>query len=169
MGINTERYGGALGRAREERDSIREKEGLTLRIPGYEDLQVEYKLMSEAETEAVAKQVQAAQRSEKSKKVIDAVLDFLIASCKAIKVRDDNGKMDDLVDDEEQPVRFDATLAEFLGFDFETAKDVVLETFSPKGKDGLRRNPDAPMDHFQAIASWRRGRSHEIDSDLLGE
>lgn len=169
MGVNADRYGGALGRAREQRQAILRKEGLTLRIPGYEDLRVRYKLMSEKVTEEVAKQVQAAQRSEKGNKVIDAALDFLIAACKVIEVRGEDGKFEDLVDDQDQPVRFEASLAEFLGFEAETAKEIVLETFSPEGEDSLRRNPDAPMDHFQAIALWRRGRVHEIDSDLLGE
>ncbi|HEX5592023.1 MAG TPA: hypothetical protein VFX35_01605 [Solirubrobacterales bacterium] len=170
MPIN-EKYAGAVGRAREQRDKIRGKSSLELRIPDYEDLQISYKLMSEKVTEEVAKQIQKAQRSERGNLVIDAAVNFLISACRAVQVRSgESGKFEDLVDDEDQPVRFDETLAEFLGFEFETAKDVLLETFSPKGdEDGLRRNPDAPMDHFQALASWRRGRAHEIDSDLLGE
>ncbi len=167
MGVDTERFGGTLGRLREQRESIRSEETLDLRVPGYDDLQVRYKLMSEKATEEVAKKIEAAQRSGSGRKNLDAVADFLIAACDSVLVRDGDG-FECLVDDSGVPVRFDATLAEALGFESETARDIVLETFSPKGDDGLRRHPDSMIDQFMAIASWRRGRAYEIDRDLLG-
>lgn len=167
MGVDAERFGGALGRARAQREKIRSEETLDLRVPGYDDLQIRYKLMSEKATEGVAKRIEEARRSGSIKKNLDAVADFLIAACDSIRVRVGD-EFEVLVDDQDNPVRFDADLAEVLGFEFETARDIVLETISPLGDDGQRRHPDAIIDQFTAIAAWRKGRAHEIDQNLLG-
>lgn len=163
----TPNHGSTLARIREQRDSIRRQNKLDLRVPGYEDLKVSYKLMTEGQTEKVARKIESAQRSGDGKKSLDAAADFLIAACDSILVRVEDG-FEPLVDDERATVRFDSRLAEMLGFEAGSAREVVLETFSPEGDDGLRRNPDAMIDHFTAIASWRRGREYEIDRDLLG-
>jgi hypothetical protein len=171
-GVSADRYGGTIGRIRNQREKIRAKDKLDLRVPDYEDLQIRYRLMSEKATEDVARKIEAAQKSGSSKKNMGAVADFLIAACESILVRVGDG-FEPLVDDEGQAIRFDASLAEVLGItgagEELRAQEIVLETFSPEGDDGLRRNPDAMLDHFMAIAAWRKGREHEIDRELLGE
>jgi len=171
----TERYGGALARVRQQRDGIAAKDCLDLRVPGYEDLQVRYRLLPEKESEALGRQVEAAQRSNASnRKVMTLSADLLVKSCRAILVRvADDKPFEELVDEHHRPVRFDANFAEFMGLDDDDvegeAVKILLEVFSPKGEDGERRNPDAPLDHLNAIGLWRKGRVHEIDQALLGE
>jgi hypothetical protein len=164
-----DRYGGALGRIRAQRKAIAGKEHLVLRVPDYDDLQIRYRLMSERATEEIQKKIEAAQRSGTAKKNIDAVADFIIAACDAIMVRVGDG-FEVLVDENDQKVRFDNRLAEVLGIgEVDEARKIVLETFSPEGEDGLRRNPDAMIDQVEAVIAWRKGREYEIDSALLGE
>jgi len=171
-GTAKERFGSSLARVKAQREAIVSKEFLTLRVPDYEDLQVRYRLMSEKATEEVARKIESAQRSGASgKKNMEIAADFLVAACDAVLVRiEDTGKFEVLVGEHEQPVRFDAELADVLGIDgVDQARQIVLETFSPEGDDGLRRNPDAIIDHLNAIISWRKGREYEIDQGLLGE
>jgi hypothetical protein len=167
-----ERFGGALARVQAQRQGIVSKDFLTLRVPGYEDLLVRYRLLPEKQSEDIGRKVEALQRSNASnKKVMEVSADLLVEACHAILVRvEDGGDFEELVGDGERPVRFDAQFAELMGLsDVDESRQIVLEVFSPEGDDGLRRNPDAITDHLNAIGLWRKGRLHEIDQGLLGE
>jgi hypothetical protein len=169
-GEGQDRFGGALARVKAQRAAIVDRESLTLRVPDYEDLQIRYRLMPEKDSEEVGRKMESAQRSGASGKTIMGIAaDFLVSACDAILVRVGD-KFEVLVDDVEQKIRFDARLAEVLAINgVDEAREIVLETFSPEGEDGLRRNPDAIIDHLNAIGAWRKGRVHEIDQSLLGE
>lgn len=165
-----QKFGGAFGRIKAQRAAIVAKEGLKLRVPGYEDLQVRYKLMPEKTMEEVGRKMESAKRQGVSgKRMMEIAADFLVSACDCIEVRDDSGAFVDLLDDHSAEVRFDNRLADCLGIPVEEARAVVLETFSPEADDGLRRHPDSIIDHLEAIGSWRKGREYEIDQDLLGE
>jgi hypothetical protein len=167
-----ERFGSALARVQAQRQGIVAKEFLTLRVPGYEDLRVRYRLVPERQSEEVGRKIESAQRSGASgKKAMEIAADFLVLSCDAILVRvEDGGEFEEIVDDHDRKVRFDAEFADLMGIpQIDEARELVLEVFSPEGEDGQRRNPDSIMDHLNAIGLWRKGRLHEIDGDLLGE
>jgi len=168
----TERFGSALARVQAQRRGIVAVDFLTLRVPGYEDLLVRYRLLPEKQSEDIGRKVESLQRSNASnKKVMEVSADLLVEACYAILVRvTDGGEFEELVDNGGRRVRFDAQFAEMMGLSgVEEARQIVLEVFSPEGDDGLRRNPDAITDHLNAIGFWRKGRLHEIDQGLLGE
>lgn len=172
VSVAKERFGGAAARVQAQRQGIVDAEFLTLRVPGYEDLQVRYRLLPEKQSEEIGRRVESAQRSNASNKKVMAIsADLLVEACYAIRVRiEDEGEFTELVDDNDLRVRFGEEFAEFMGIpEFKDSRQLVLDVFSPEAEDGKRRNPDAITDHLNAIGLWRKGRIHEIDQALVGE
>ena len=122
-------------------------------------LGVRYRSISDREMERFAAKIQ-----KDGDAGIRAGYDLLIEACLSILVRvDDDGGFEPLEDDDGDPVRFDVRLAEFLGFEANSARDTVAATFSPDGAQPL-----TAFDQAAAVLSWLQGKSAEIDPALLG-
>lgn len=167
---NEPAFGSALAAIRNRREEIITKGGhLDLLVPDYEgNLKVRYRDLSDAEHDEMAKRFQKARRRDDTQGERESGADILIKHCERIFVREPD--QEEFVELEEggDPFRFDKRLGSLLGLPGETAREVVLDVFSPS--DGRRRrNPDAIAPHIEAIFAWRQGRSEEIDRSLLGE
>lgn len=163
-------YGSALAAIRKRRDEIIKEGGhLDLLVPGYEgNLKVRYRDLSDAEHDELAKRFERARKRDDTAGERESGADILIKHCERIYVREPGA--DEFVELEENgdPFRFDKRLAPLLGLGSETAREVVLDVFSPSNGP-RRRHPDAIAPHIEAIFAWRQGREEEIDKRLLGE
>ena|SRR4249920_2725535 len=167
---STERYGGAIAAIRRRReDIIREGGHLNLLVPSYDgNLKIRYRDLSDAEHDELAKRFERAKSREDAKGQRESGADMLIKHCERIFVRDSSEDEFQVLEENGDPFRFDKRLAPLLGLESESAREVVLDLFSPS--DGTRRrHPDAIAPHIEAIFSWRQGREEEIDRRLLGE
>lgn len=144
-------------RLRQRREEKRADNRLDLIVPGYEgDLGVRYRPIPEGELQGFA------QRLTKETEGLAAARQMIVASCDTILVRE--GDLEPLTDDDNQPIRFDERLGEFLGIDADRAVDIAAEVFSPGGAQPL-----AVMAHASALVNWMQGKDLEVDEDLLGE
>lgn len=135
-------------------------ETLDLLVPGYDGrLAVRYKTMADKELELLRKK---AAKVEQNGKDIEFACDFIINCCDDILIAEN----DVLV-----PIRGDVkttfssgALVDLFALDAQTAREEVLEIFSPNNTQRL-----APAAHVQALQSWMQGSLQEIDKELLGE
>lgn len=163
---------GALGAIRARRAEIIKKGGnLELLVPDYDDnLKIEYRDLSDAEHDQLAKKLEKARNNEDTKAERDTGADILIKHCERIWVREDDESPWLVLEDGNGPLRFSRPLAELLGLESKSARETVLDVFSPAADDGTRRrNPDSIVPHINAIFAWRQGRQDDIDRALLGE
>jgi hypothetical protein len=164
---------GALSKIRQRRaEIIKEGGNLELLVPDYDDnLKISYRDLSDAEHDKFAKRLERARNNDDTKAERDSGADILIQHCDRIYVREDEDSPWLLLEDQKAgPLRFGKRTAELLGLAANTARETVLDVFSPPAEDGtIRRNPDAIVPHINAIFAWRQGRQEDIDRALLGE
>lgn len=146
------------------RRELGESKTLTLAIPGYDGrLAVRYHTLS---GEVFNRLVGArALRGGQIPEHVNA--DILIQACDAVLVEDGGtlkpiGDVAGIETAADDPVKFDSRLAEILELEADTAREVVHEVFSPKG----RRDLTYPG-HAAALVSWMQGNEEEIDQSLL--
>jgi hypothetical protein len=149
-------------RARALRRKLAGEKELTLVVPGYESLLgVRYHPIPESEWRDVASKIGNVDDANG----LEIAIDVMIAACDAIVWRDEPvGDFTVVTDDDDQPIRFDVRLAEWLGFEAQTAREVVREVFSPEGS-----KPVSPSVHGDAVAEWMRGNDASINRALLGK
>jgi hypothetical protein len=165
-----ERFGGALAAIRQRRDQIiREGGHLDLLVPGYQgNLKVRYRDLSDTEHDEMAKRFERARNRDDTQGERESGADILIKHCERIYVREPGAEEFQELEENGDPFRFDKRLGALLGLGSETAREVVLDVFSPS-QGPRRRHPDAIAPHIEAIFAWRQGREEEIDRRLLGE
>lgn len=154
----------SLDRIRARRAELERKQTIDLIIPGYEgQFGARYRILSDDELDKLLKGVDG--REVTISKGIESTLDVLIAACECLLVIPDDGEQfEPLTNDEGVPYRYETALAEELGFEAETARQVVRGVFSPEGTQPL-----AAGAHGQAITAWMQGDADQIDKALLGE
>lgn len=167
---NEPAFGSALAAIKRRREEIITKGGhLDLLVPDYEgNLKVRYRDLSDVEHDEMAKRFQSARRRDDTQGERESGADILIKHCERIFVREPGQEKFVELEEDGDPFRFDKRLGNLLGLAGESAREVVLDVFSPS--DGTRRrNPDAIAPHIESIFAWRQGRADEIDRSLLGE
>lgn len=144
-------------RLRERREELRAKTTLELLVPGYDgELAVRYKAIPGEEAEQIGRKLTAT-----GGQALGVACDFLIRCCESILVRSE-GTLEPLVDDKDEAVVFDYRLAEVFGIEYERARKLVLDVFSPE------RNRDlAVIEHSTSLLNWMQGHEEEIDRSLL--
>jgi hypothetical protein len=163
-------FSGALAAVKRRRKEIIELEGhLDLLVPAYEGtLKVRYRDLSDPEHDELAKKFEQARRVDTKKADREQGADILIKHCERIYVREGDGDWQ-LLEENNDPYRFDKRLGGLLELESNTAREVVLDVFSPVDDKGKRRHPDAIGQHVESIFAWRAGRRDDIDRQLLGE
>jgi hypothetical protein len=152
-------------RARAMRKALGENKSIDLIVPGYEGLLgVRYKPVPEEEWKVIAQRLERAGNVDQTSG-LDVAIDLIVAACDGVIWRDEPALDWQLVNDESDvPLRFDQRLAEWLGFEADTAREVVRGVFSPEGS-----KPISPSVHGDAVAEWMRGNDQAINRALLGK
>lgn len=148
-----------MDQVREQREELKEEEHhLDLDIPGYNGLLVARYIP--VRFQVIEKLAKAAQkdRSGVSKNVL-ASTDTLIEACQEIFLRVD-GELQPIPTGSGVPVTFEKRLAEALGFEATTAREVVAGVFA---------NEFGVIDHNVRYSKWLRDVTKEVDDDFLGE
>ena len=148
-----------IARLRALREEAKADHHLDLDIPGYEGLLVaRFKPYSIAKSEAKAN-VLRKEMGKKRSVLLQASCDGLIDACDEVLIRKtpdaDLQPVDDVT-----PVRFDSRLAELLGIQATTAREVVVGLF-PTEQSILAMNV--------AVSEWLQDVTRDVDEDLLGE
>lgn len=144
---------------RAERDELKTETTLDLVVPGYEMIGVRYRGIPARELDQFAK------RLSKSKEGMRTATDVLIRCCDSILVRPNgDDALEPLEDDQGDYLKFDQRLADFLGIEASSAREIVTQLFSPDGVQTL-----ATFEHANAVMEWMQGKGAKIDPGLLGE
>lgn len=168
--VGEERVGSAIAAIRKRREEIIGKGHIDLLVPGYEgNLKVRYRDLSDKEHDQLAKQFERAKHRDDMEGEREAIANLLIAHCDRIFVREPDTDEFMLLEENNDPLKFERRLAALLGLSAERAREVVLDVFSPRKDENRRCQPDAIAPHMEAIFAWRQGREDEINQALLGE
>lgn len=173
---DTPPHGSTLAAIAKRHEEIRADKDLKLFIPGYEGLmQVQYRLLPEAEMDRLGKRIEEVKRGEGVAGAWKVEADSLVATCDRILLREG----DDYIpfEDENGPIRFGVAFQKALAsvgikVDGATATEIVLNFFSPRtdpsSPTSPRHYPNAMERHTNAIFAWNRGEKEKIPRDLLG-
>ncbi|MCW3039352.1 MAG: hypothetical protein JWM31_1257 [Solirubrobacterales bacterium] len=146
--------GSPLGRLAARRQELQaQRTPLDLDVPGYGGaLVARYGFVGYQEAAKTAKRLERV--PDEAARNLLGCIDQLTMACIGLFERDDDGELTQVADG------FGPDLAEILGFEAETAREVVQGTF-----------PDewAIIRQAQAHSEWLNRESPEVDSDLLGE
>jgi len=148
--------GSLLSRIRSRCAEVAAEESLTLPIPGRRwegALVVRYGIVDAQEVVKLN-----ARKSDPAGVEINS--DFLLRACRAVLLRDDDGSLVELTDDNGQPTTF-AGLADKLGIEVESARELIAFLFEGNGL--------AIIAHADLVAAWMRDTSVTVDQALVGE
>lgn len=149
-------------RLRARRDELKKKDTLTLVVPGYEEeLAVRYRAVPGKEMEKFSKKLRKTEAGMKTAEEI------IVRCCETIMARpEEDADLEPLTGDkgDDDFVKFDVRLADFLGFDAKSVHEVIKGTFSPDDN-----RPLAAFGHAHALMSWMEGKEEQVDKNLLGE
>jgi hypothetical protein len=156
----------AIVRLREQHAELRRERTLDLRVPGWSGMLVaRYTPVRAGEMRKLASRVDRLESQATPEADLAAAADLIITTCKEILVVVD-GEKRTLQDEagKDAPVRFDKQLAEILGFEAESAREVVYGCF-PQFPDG------SPIEttinaHALEVAEWITNVDEEVSSDL---
>lgn len=154
-----------LGRVREMRDETRAADHkLELDIPGYYDESLQasrlvavYRPYPVSKTEHKATEMR--KMIGRAPVLLKAACDTLIDSCEQVMLRNDEGKLVPI--DDEQLIGYDVRLAEALGFGGKvtTARQVVVEVFPTE---------QAILAQSTEVTEWLQDVTRKSNEDLLG-
>jgi hypothetical protein len=154
-----------LTRLRRQRKSIAENQFIDLDLPMYNgEIFVRYRLLDGSEIDGIGQKVRS-QTANRSERMLAQVLDTLILACQEIWVRDNGKEMPlrqhpEFTGDGDVPVRFDKSFAEFLDFEADRSRDVVLGIFGG--------NDIAASAHCARLTQWMMQSGADLNT-LLGE
>lgn len=156
----------ALARLREQHAELRRERTLDLRVPGWSGMLVaRYTPVRANEMRKLAARVDRLEAQATPESDLAAAADLIITTCKEILV-DVDGEIKPLAEEAglEAPVRFDKELAGILGFEAESAREVVYGCF-PQFPDG------APIEttinaHALEVAAWITNVDEEVSAGL---
>lgn len=96
----------------------------------------------------------------RSERTVYAAVDSIIEACDGLFAKlPDSEELIPL--DTDIPMTYDSRLAEYLGFESTTARDVVFQVFGG--------NTYAILDHSMKITKWMGNRKADLGDDGLGE
>jgi len=147
-------------RLRRRREAIGQKRTVDLPIPGYNgELVATYKLLSWEIIRSILRRMER-NKGAGDRRELNAQVETLVMACEEIRFRDPNngGQLKPLIEDE--TVRYDAKLAEVLGFEFVRPQHCLLETFG---------NDFAVSVHHGELIEWMQGSNEEADEEFVGE
>lgn len=146
---------------RASRKAIGEDDETFLDIPGYNGqfgLVCQYRRLDYDEADKIAEKVM---RSKHPRKTLMAQVDTIAHACMEMHVRLQDGTLKplrDVIPGRTEPVRYDNTLGEFLGFDPEgSARRAVMATFN---------NDLAIPIHHNELAAWMQLSLSDTDEDF---
>jgi len=156
--------GSPKARLRAKREELRQKKEIDLIVPGYGGvLAVRYRAVKQEDFERLGQRI--AQMGADNVTALDAAIDLLTESCVTMLYRDEPDQIfEPLEDDAGKPITYSPALAELLGFEANTAREVVLGVFSPDGVKDL-----SPLVHGNALSEWMQGNDDRINRSLLGK
>lgn len=155
--------GSILGQIAQRRAELAQgRKPLDLEIPGYDgQLWCRYRFVSYDRLANIGVRLTRTVKDEATRNLLGCV-DTLIACCDEILVRNQAGALVSMSSEigDDRPVQYDRRLADGLGFEAETARDVVLGVFA---------NEYALIGQAGEVTEWLTRESPEVDKELLGE
>lgn len=147
-----------LGKLRQRREQLsQDREPLELPIPGYNgDLVAKYRVLPWQEIRLAAEK---ADRDKSPLSELMAACDMLIKSCVGMYVQGNDG-LEPIDADAAAPVGYDARLAGLLGYEAETAREVIRRLFN---------NDLALAAHHADVAEWWQSTGQEDEERFVGE
>lgn len=148
-----------FARLRDRRENIAKERTIDLPIPGYDgELIARYQRVEYPVIRRIIEKMQKQKAATGDRADLYAMIDTIVAACKEILYKSEDGKLTRLSPN--GPVRFDRTLAEGLGFQAETARQIVLEVFNNELAIGA---------HHSDLMEWLQGEAKATDEEFLGE
>lgn len=147
------------GLRRQRKESI-EMVSLELALPEYSNPQLvgKYHIVDPDEMAKIGNKIKSEFKTMQDR-VRYGSIDSIIEACDGLYARMP-GEKELIPLDSEIPMKYDIRLAEYLGFEVTTAREVVLETFG--------QNIYAIIDHNMKITRWMADRKADL-GDGLGE
>lgn len=157
----------ALSRLREQHAELRRERTLDLRVPGWSGMLIaRYTPVRAGEMRKLSARITKLAGQDTPEADLTAAADIIVTACKEMLIRSDDGELKLLADEAglDAPVRYDKQLAEILGFEAESAREVVYNVF-PQFPDGgvIESTVNA---HAAEIAEWIANVDAEVATDL---
>lgn len=145
---------------RRQREENLQNRTLELALPEYTNPELVgmYRVMDPAELAVIGEKLKR-EFKNRTELVTYGAIDSIIACCSGLYARE-AGKKELIPLDAEFPLRYDGRLAEYLGIEAQTAREVVVGVFGG--------NMYAIIDHNVKITRWMADRKVDL-SDGLGE
>lgn len=151
-----------MGELRRRHAELAEAKTLDLPVPGYNDtLVARYRVLDiKGELDHLQAKVAHEFRSIGEQGVYGTI-DALIMACEGMYYN--NGSelkpLSEGIGPDEPPVLYDDRLADFLGFEAQSARETVLETFG--------RNEPALIEHGRQLSVWMQNTSRTVMEGFL--
>lgn len=156
----------ALARLREQHAELRKERTLDLRVPGWSGMLIaRYTPVRAGEMRKLSARINRLAGQDTPEADLAAAADLIVTACSEMLVVAD-GEKKSLQDEAgtDVPVRYDSKLAEILGFDAETAREVVYNVF-PQFPDGGVIETTVTA-HALEIAEFVTNVDEEVSSEL---
>lgn len=156
----------AIERLREQHSELRRERTLDLRVPGWSGLLIaRYQPVRAGEMRKLSSRITKLAGQDTPEADLTAAADVIVTACKEMLIDQDGEKLtlqEQLGVD--APVRYDRKLAEVLGFEAESAREVVYNVF-PQFPDGgvIETTVNA---HAAEIAEWIANVDEEVSASL---
>ena len=155
-----------MERLRAERQGMAEDQSIDISIPGYGDpvLLCRYRLVEGRELQRIMDKVRRQTKDSFDRNLLTTV-DTFIAACEGIYIKEPDSEEEPVPLDPDNtgaPMQYEPSLAKFLGFEANNAREVVRGVFG--------ENDNAIMQHGARLARWF-GNTELTDTEefLLGE
>lgn len=156
----------ALGKLRKQHAELRKERTLDLRVPGWSGMLIaRYSPVRAADLRKLSTRITKLSQQDTPESDLAAAADLIITACREILVEVD-GEVRPLADEAgyDSPVRFDKRLAEVLGFEAESAREVVYGCF-PQFEDGTVIETTVNA-HALEVTEWITNVDEEVLSEL---
>jgi hypothetical protein len=156
--------GSLMEKLRSKHAEIASKKTIDIPLPGYDDMLItRYRVLDvRNDINRISQRVQKERGSQLSQ-ALSAAMDSMIASCVEIFTTRD-GQLVPLSESfgpDHPAVRYDESLAEFMDFKIDSARDLILQLFGG--------NEPMIMDHAQMLSRWMSDTTREVNDEFLGE
>ena len=143
-------------RLKEQRNRIQSMRYLDLPVQGYDGMLIaRYNLL---DWDVVRKIAARHERSRDPRAVLNSQIDLMVTALDQFMYTNGDGEPKPL--DVEQPMRFERRLADSLGFEAQTARQVAI---------GLFINEIALVAHHNQLMEWMTGEYSDVKDDVEGE
>jgi hypothetical protein len=161
--------GDALARLRKQHAELRKERTLDLRIPGWNGLLIaRYSPVRAGEMRKLSNRINKLAGQENAEADLAAAADLIITACREILTVVDGEKIPLATEaGSDSPVGYDSRLAEIVGFEAESARDVVYGVF-PQFEDGAVIETTVNA-HALEVAEWITNVDEEVADVFAGE